>query len=68
MKILAIGGTGFIGPFVAAYLQERGHSPLLSGVLDQLQAEGYIVEVTPVAYEFQKGGNEMLRVLKKRLV
>jgi nucleoside-diphosphate-sugar epimerase len=26
MKILAIGGTGFIGPFTAAHLQRAGHS------------------------------------------
>jgi hypothetical protein len=31
-------------------------------VLNILEQQGYSVEILPVEYEFQKGGNEMLRV------
>jgi hypothetical protein len=37
-------------------------SDLLDGTLIQLQAEGFDVKVETVTYEFQKGGNQMLRV------
>jgi hypothetical protein len=29
-----------------------------------LQAEGYATSIEPVPYEFQRGGNEMLRVAR----
>jgi hypothetical protein len=32
-------------------------------VITSLKASGYVVEVRTVRYEFQRGGNEMLRVL-----
>lgn len=38
------------------------HSPHLANVLSVLASEGYACEVRRVPYEFQKGGNEMLRV------
>ena len=31
-------------------------------VSDRLQADGYVVSINPVPYEFQRGGNQMLRV------
>ncbi len=34
----------------------------LGPVLNTLEQQGYSVEILPVEYEFQKGGNEMLRV------
>jgi len=37
-------------------------SPLLEPVMSQLEAQGYKVEIRQVPYEFQKGGNQMLRV------
>ncbi|EAW38279.1 hypothetical protein [Lyngbya sp. PCC 8106] len=39
-------------------------SPFLSPVISNLQQQGWRVEIEPVAYEFQKGGNQMLRLFK----
>jgi len=36
--------------------------PHLEVVLRHLSSQGYSVQVEPVAYEFQKGGNKMLRI------
>jgi hypothetical protein len=36
------------------------HSPHVPPLVSKLRAEGYVCEVRRVAYEFQKGGNEML--------
>jgi len=38
------------------------HSPYVAQVVGKLGAEGYRCEICRVPYEFQKGGNEMLRV------
>ena len=35
-------------------------SPHLPAVMEALREQGCSVEVRPVAYEFQKGGNKML--------
>jgi ubiquinone/menaquinone biosynthesis C-methylase UbiE len=35
----------------------------LPEVLSALEAGGYIVQIEPVNYEFQKGGNQMLRLV-----
>jgi SAM-dependent methyltransferase len=37
-------------------------SPYLEAVLSALRQAGYKASVEPVLYEFQRGGNEMLRV------
>ncbi|MGE5656572.1 MAG: SAM-dependent methyltransferase [Actinomycetota bacterium] len=37
-------------------------SPLLSPLLQTLTEQGYSLEIEAVEYEFQKGGNQMLRV------
>ena len=39
-------------------------SPLLPSVMQDLTAQGYNLEIKQVPYEFQKGGNQMLRVCK----
>ena len=41
-------------------------SPLLPSVMEDLTAQGYNLEIKQVPYEFQKGGNQMLRVWKDR--
>jgi hypothetical protein len=41
-------------------------SPHLSIVTESLTREGYRVEIQPVLYEFQRGGNEMLMVQSNR--
>jgi hypothetical protein len=35
----------------------------LETVVDRLEKGGFVVNVEKVPYEFQKGGNEMLRVI-----
>ncbi|MBC6454720.1 MAG: SAM-dependent methyltransferase [Hormoscilla sp. SP5CHS1] len=40
------------------------HSPHLSGAIRELRQQGYRVEIRQVDYEFQRGGNQMLRILK----
>jgi hypothetical protein len=37
-------------------------SPVLPSVIKELAAQGYNVEIKRVPYEFQKGGNQLLRV------
>jgi hypothetical protein len=41
----------------------RARSPHLQPLIDRLADEGYRCEIRQVPYEFQKGGNEMLRVI-----
>ena len=41
---------------------EAGHSPWVAGVIEELGREGYACEIERIPYEFQKGGNEMLRI------
>lgn len=41
-------------------------SPFLDTVIEELSLRGFEVQVEPVAYEFQKGGNQMLRVGNER--
>ena len=46
-------------------LNLRGEpSPHLGAVRSALEADGWETEIVKVDYEFQRGGNEMLRVLK----
>ncbi len=42
-------------------------SPHLTPILEQLPQAGYHLTVEPVPYEFQRGGNEMLRVVPPNL-
>jgi SAM-dependent methyltransferase len=37
-------------------------SPWLQPVIDEMQRRGYKVEIRQVAYEFQKGGNRLLKI------
>ena len=39
-------------------------SPLLTPVMGNLEGRGWTVEIEPVPYEYQKGGNQMLRIFK----
>jgi hypothetical protein len=38
-------------------------SPYLDRVMQELSNKGFSVQIQPVAYEFQKGGNQMLKVV-----
>ena len=37
-------------------------SPLVPVVTADLQSSGFDVQILPVPYEFQRGGNEMMRI------
>ena len=50
-----------IFPLVPNFANNR--SPHLAPLMRALSAEGYRCEIVRVAYEFQRGGNEMLHVL-----
>jgi hypothetical protein len=43
---------------------EGGSSRPLRGVIEELAARGFTTQVRRVDYEFQRGGNEMLRVVR----
>jgi hypothetical protein len=42
----------------------RQPSPHLSAVRSAVEAEGYATELVRVSYEFQRGGNQMLRIFR----
>jgi SAM-dependent methyltransferase len=54
-----------IFPLVQNFASER--SPHLAPLIEELSAHGYRCEIVRVPYEFQRGGNEMLRVLPPQL-
>lgn len=39
-------------------------SPYIESVIKEFSGKGFKVEIQPVAYEFQKGGNQMLKISK----
>jgi len=40
-------------------------SPILPIVLEQLPQQGYQLDIKPVPYEFQRGGNQLLQILRE---
>ncbi len=61
-ELCRVAGEVRIFPLLNNYSQEV--SPLLPSVMKELAAQGYNLEIKQVSYEFQKGGNQMLRVCK----
>ncbi len=61
-ELCRVAGEVRIFPLLNQYSREI--SPLLPSVMKELAAQGYNVETKQVPYEFQKGGNKMLRVWK----
>lgn len=61
-ELCRVAGEVRIFPLLNQYSREI--SPLLPSVIKELAAQGYNVETKHVPYEFQKGGNKMLRVWK----
>lgn len=46
----------------------EGHlSPHLEGIMKRLKRAGYCTEVITTAYEFQKGGDKMLRIVRQEV-
>jgi hypothetical protein len=61
IEMLRVASEVRIFPLLTLMLQR---SPHLNQIVEQLTQLGYTVEIQRVAYEFQKGGNEML-VIKR---
>jgi len=40
-------------------------SPLVPVVTADLQSRGFDVQILPVPYEFQRGGNQMMRISRR---
>ncbi|HEY9600010.1 MAG TPA: SAM-dependent methyltransferase [Allocoleopsis sp.] len=40
-------------------------SPYVDSIIQELSSQGFNVQIQPVAYEFQKGGNQMLKVINQ---
>ena len=59
LELARVAGEVRIFPLLAL---GGSRSRLLAGVTSVLQAAGYETSVEPVPYEFQRGGNEMLRI------
>jgi SAM-dependent methyltransferase len=59
-ELCRVAGEARIFPLLPSF--GDAHSPHVAAVVSQLGAEAYRCELRRVPYEFQKGGNEMLRV------
>jgi hypothetical protein len=59
-ELCRIAGEARIFPLLPNF--GDAHSPHVAPLVSQLSAERYRCEIRRVPYEFQKGGNEMLRV------
>jgi hypothetical protein len=59
-ELCRIAGEVRIFPLLNQFSREV--SPLVPLVMKELAAQGYNLEIKQVPYEFQKGGNQMLRV------
>lgn len=62
-ELCRVGRAARIFPMIPNF--GRAHSPHLQPLIEQLTTEGYRCEIRQVPYEFQKGGNEMLRVTRQ---
>ncbi len=60
VEMLRVATEVRVFPLLTAFSGEL--SPHLSPVMEHLRTLGYAVEVRPVEYEFQRGGNKMLCV------
>ncbi|MDD3592811.1 MAG: class I SAM-dependent methyltransferase [Sulfurovum sp.] len=61
-EMLRIAKEARIFPLVTL---EGDLSPHLEGIMEVLEEEGYDIEVMSTAYEFQQGGDKMLKIRRK---
>jgi hypothetical protein len=61
LEMLRVAAEARIFPLLDMAGERSAHLEPLTGALD---ADGYRFEIRRVAYEFQKGGNEMLRIFR----
>jgi len=59
LEMLRVASEVRIFPLLTLMLQV---SPYVQPLIEELKSEGFAVNVEKVAYELQKGGNEMLRI------
>ncbi|TAD78999.1 MAG: SAM-dependent methyltransferase [Oscillatoriales cyanobacterium] len=64
-ELLRVADEVRIFPLLTNFTTER--SPYVQPAIDALTAQGFRVEIVPTVYEFQRGGNELLRVWRDRL-
>ncbi len=62
-EVLRVAGEVRVFPILD---MDGGPSPHVEPVYDSLTSEGFEISVERVPYEYQKGGNEMLRVRSRR--
>ena len=62
-EMCRVAGEARIFPVLDMF--DGGRSPHLDGVIGQLRDAGFTAELVRVPYEFQRGGNEMLRVIRR---
>jgi len=62
-EMCRVAGEARVFPLLELGAQPSRHLPAVS---KRLTAAGYDVNVLPVPYEFQRGGNQMLRIIKPR--
>jgi hypothetical protein len=60
-EMCRVAGEARVFPLLELGAKPSRHLP---GVLEELTAAGYIASVISVPYEFQRGGNQMLRVAR----
>lgn len=61
LELCRVAAEARIFPLLELDGQKSRH---LSDVITELQINGFSVEINKVAYEFQKGGNEMLKITR----
>jgi SAM-dependent methyltransferase len=61
LDMARVAGEVRVFPLLTAFSGEP--SPHLAPVMEELRRRGFAVEIQQVDYEFQKGGNQMLRVV-----
>lgn len=59
-EMVRVAGEARIFPLLDMF--DGGRSPHLDGVIRRLREDSLNAEIVPVEYEFQRGGNQMLRV------
>lgn len=62
-ELLRVADEVRIFPLLTSFTTER--SPYVQPTIDFLAAQGFQAEIRPTAYEFQRGGNELLRVWRE---
>ena len=62
-EMCRVAGEARVFPLLELGAKPSRHLPSVS---KRLAAAGYEVKVVPVDYEFQRGGNQMLRIIKPR--